>query len=61
MDPRSGPMTFIVRVSQDEAGRLTGIVERVRTGEKERVQGVEDIGQVIACMVTKDRTEVSRR
>jgi len=54
-------MTFIVRVSQDEAGRLTGIVERVRTGEKERVQGVEDIGQVIACMVTKDRTEVSRR
>jgi hypothetical protein len=32
-------MTFIVRVSRDEAGRLAGVVERVRTGQKERFQG----------------------
>ena len=43
-------MTFIVRLSIDDTGRVTGIVERVRTGQKERVQGVEAIGEVIARM-----------
>jgi len=44
-------VTFIVRISV-EAGRVTGIVERVRTGEKERVRGLEDIGRIITRMLT---------
>lgn len=46
-----GPITFIVRVSKDDTGRLTGIVERVKTGKKEQFHTVEAISQVIARMV----------
>jgi hypothetical protein len=34
-------MTFIVRVSRNESGRIAGVVERVRTGEKEQVDRLE--------------------
>ena len=47
-------MTFIVRLSRDEAGRVAGIVERVRTGEKERFEGVAAIATLIARMVGAD-------
>src|SRR5712692_5636115 len=33
-------MTLIVRIRQDDAGRLCGVVERVRTGEKARLISV---------------------
>ena len=46
-----GPMTFIVRVSIDEEGDVTAVVERVRTGQKERVHSVDNIGRVIAMMI----------
>jgi hypothetical protein len=45
-------VSFIVRVSWDEAGHMTGIVEWVRTGSKERVHNVEAIGQAIARMLS---------
>lgn len=45
------PMTFVIRLSVDETGRVTSVVERVRTGEKERVYGFEAISSVIARMV----------
>lgn len=45
--PYNRLMTFVVRVTVDEAGRMSGIVERVRTGEKERFEGVEAIGSLI--------------
>ena len=57
-------MTFVVRLSSDEAGRVAGIVERVRTGEKERFDGVAAIATVIARMVEADharRTEEGTR
>jgi hypothetical protein len=44
-------MTFIVRVSVDEAGGVTGILERVQTGQKKRFQGLEAIGPLIAQMI----------
>ena len=44
-------MTFIVRVAVDEAGGVTGIVERVQTGQKTRFEGTEAIGQLIAGML----------
>lgn len=50
-------MTFVVRLSRDEAGRVTGIVERVRTGEKARFEGVAAIATVIARMAEADHTQ----
>jgi hypothetical protein len=47
-------MTFIVRLARDEAGRVAGIVERVRTGEKERFEGIAAIATLIARMVGID-------
>lgn len=46
------PISFIVRATVDSAGRVSGIVERVRTGEKQRFQDVEAIGPLIARMLT---------
>lgn len=51
-------MTFILRLSRDETGRVCGVVERVRNGEKERFYGVEEISALIARMVgTETRQE----
>lgn len=53
-------MTFILRLSLDETGRVYGVVERVRNGEKERFYGVEEISAVIARMVgTEARQEAT--
>ncbi|MBI2206370.1 MAG: hypothetical protein HYU41_21270 [Candidatus Rokubacteria bacterium] len=43
-------MTFIVRLSSDAAGRVTGIVERVRNGQKERFEGLEGLAPALARM-----------
>ena len=47
--------TFIVRVSKDEAGAISAVVEWVRTGERTRVHGLAAISEVIGQMV--DRAE----
>jgi len=47
----SPQITFVVRVSTDRAGVIAGVVERVRTGEKARFQGLEDLGALIARMI----------
>lgn len=52
-------ITFIVRVAADGPGRLRGIVERVRTGGKQQVRTVEDIGRVIAAVLRKEETSMS--
>ena len=44
-------LTFIVRVTPADADQLTGTVERVRTGEKQRFIGLEGLGALIAGMV----------
>jgi hypothetical protein len=54
--PSNGPSrfaTFIVRISYDSAGRITGVVEWVRTGEKVRFNGLKGISQVIARMAER--------
>ena len=53
-------MTFIVRVSQNESGRIAGVVERVRTGEKERVDGLAAISGAIARMLGADPQDGER-
>ena len=53
-------VTFVVRVVRDTAGQLTGIVERVRTGEKARFETTEGVGRLIARMVEGDRLPDTR-
>lgn len=48
---------FIVRLARDPTGRVTGVVERVRTGEKERVAAVEEIGSILAEMLGREESE----
>ena len=45
---------FIVRLEDDDRGRLTGVVERVRTGVKARIDGLEELGDVLAAMLAGD-------
>ena len=43
--------TFIVRLDRSDSKPWTGVIERVRTGEKRKVGDIEAIGRVIAQMV----------
>jgi hypothetical protein len=47
-------VTFIVRATRDRGGRLLGIVERVKTGVKERFTGADGLGGVIERMLRAD-------
>lgn len=53
-------VTFIVRLVSDQARRLRGTVERVRTGEKRVFTGADGIGGVIEQMLGND-SERQRR
>lgn len=44
-------MTFVVRAARDPDGRLAGVVERVRTGEKWRFEDADAIGRLIEQMI----------
>ena len=58
----SHAMTFVVRLSRDDAGQLTAVVERVRSGEKARVHDLNAIPGAIARMITADeRLDPGRR
>ncbi len=51
--------TFIVRLDRSESGSWTGVVERVRTGEKRRVGDLEAIGRVIEQMTSMEDPQES--
>jgi hypothetical protein len=51
----AAPAAFVVRASRDASGRVTGVVERVATGEKARFQGVEAMGELIQQMLARRR------
>jgi hypothetical protein len=44
--------TFIVRVRQDDAGQLSGVVERVRTGEKVPFHGLQTLSRAVASLLS---------
>ena len=50
-------MTFVVRLTRDKVGRITGVVERVKTGLKVRVEGVDAIGRAIGEMIAPPGTD----
>ena len=54
MSEVSGFATFVLRLAHDEAGQLTGVVERVATAEKARVDSLEAIPAAIGRMVTAE-------
>lgn len=43
--------TVIVRIRRDEAGRLSGVVERVGTGETIGFHGLETLGKAVAALL----------
>ena len=47
-------MTFIVRMTVAEDGTVNGVVERPRTGEKQRFQSTEALARLIAVMARKE-------
>src|SRR2546427_2525537 len=48
------PLTFIVRLFPKGEGGFRGVVERVRTGHKESIQGPEDVARVITAVLDKE-------
>lgn len=44
-----------MRIAPDEKGGIRGVVQQVRTGRKEPIHGIEDIGRVIAVMVSGEQ------
>jgi hypothetical protein len=46
-------VTFVVRAARDSDGRLAGVIERVRTGEKWRFADADAIGRLIEQMVER--------
>ena len=51
---------FIVRRGGDDLGRFTGVVERVRSGQKTRVEGIADISAAIEAMLARADAEDPR-
>lgn len=51
-------VTFVVRAARDPDGRLAGVIERVRTGEKCRFEDPDAIGRLIERMVDDDSHRV---
>ena len=48
---------FIVRLERERGGRVSGVVERVRTGEKARVEGIAQVGPLLAAMLAREAAE----
>ena len=46
--------SFVIRISLDGGSAVTGTVERVATGAKQRVSGFDAIGPVIERMLAAD-------
>ena len=44
--------TLIVRIRQDDAGRLSGVVDRVRTGQKVQFHGLEALSRAVASLLS---------
>lgn len=67
MSPAGDFVTFVVRLSRMDDGRLAGVVERVKTGEKVRFHELEAVGSLIQRMlvdhdsIAQPSTDTTRR
>lgn len=57
MDLPLNAMTFVVRAVIGDAGLISGVVERVQSGEKLRFYAVEEIATQIARMVHAEQDQ----
>src|SRR5438552_12124098 len=48
------PQTFIVRLFPQGQSGVRGVVEQVRTGQKESIPGAEDVARVINAVLDKE-------
>jgi hypothetical protein len=55
--PVDGRISFIVRVARGERARLTGVVERVGTGEKHRFASVAEVSRIIERIVAAEQDD----
>jgi hypothetical protein len=53
--------TFIVQATRDAGGRLRGIVQRAKTGEKQRFTSAEGLGELIDRMLRGDGPRAQAR
>ncbi len=61
MDGTEASITLIVRVRLGPAGQISGIVERVKTGEKRSFRGTGRIGGLIVQMLRRESRPLARR
>ena len=50
-------MVFIVQIIRDDTGIVSAVVERLRTGEKARLRGLEALASVITRMIERGPDE----
>jgi hypothetical protein len=56
MEAPRQPQTFIVRLTLGDRGAVSGVVERVRSGEKQRFDSVAALAELIAGMAEREAT-----
>ena len=56
MEPPRQPQTFIVRLTLGDGGVLSGVVERVRSGEKQRFDSAAALAELIVGMAERETT-----
>jgi len=54
MEAPEHPQMFVVRLTRGDGGVLSGVVERVRSGEKQRFDGLQALAEVIADMAARE-------
>jgi len=58
--PVDARISFIVRVARGTRARLTGVVERIDTGEKHRFASATEVSRIIERIVAAERDERRR-
>jgi hypothetical protein len=53
-EPEERQSIFIVRLTRGPSGRITGVVERVRTQEKRRFTTFEEVGVILAGLLARE-------
>ena len=54
MSAPRGYASFVLRVTVDDMGRATGVLELVRTGRKEPVPDIAALGAIVRDMLAAD-------
>jgi hypothetical protein len=53
-EPEGRQSIFVVRLTRGPTGRITGVVERVRTQEKRRFTTFEEVGVILAGLLARE-------